>query len=62
MYSLQCIDELSGHTDKVWDVSWSPDGKMLASAGSDKSIRIWGLSGEKNKFRNYFELPDSFFW
>jgi WD40 repeat protein len=32
---------LSGHTDKVLDASWSPDGNYLATSGQDGSVRIW---------------------
>jgi WD40 repeat protein/serine/threonine protein kinase len=32
---------LRGPTSSVWTVAWSPDGKSLASAGMDESIRIW---------------------
>ncbi|XP_064630561.1 probable cytosolic iron-sulfur protein assembly protein CIAO1 homolog [Lineus longissimus] len=38
---------LSGHSDLVWNVCWSPDGSLLASCGGDKSIRIWGKEGDK---------------
>jgi WD40 repeat protein len=32
---------LAGHTDKLWDVAYSPDGKWLATASSDHTARVW---------------------
>ena len=30
-----------GHSAPVWSVSWSPDGKRIASASSDKTVQVW---------------------
>ncbi len=35
------------HTDAVTDISVSPDGGLLASAGGDKLIRIWELASRR---------------
>jgi WD40 repeat protein len=40
---------LSGHTHFVWSVSWSPDGKTLASASADGTVRLWDPATGKEK-------------
>jgi WD40 repeat protein len=34
---------LSGHAGTVWSVSFSPDGKRVASGGSDGAVKIWNI-------------------
>src|SRR5207248_3233592 len=40
---------LTGHTDSVFCVAFSPDGKALASGSGDNTIRLWDVAGGKEK-------------
>ena len=42
------IRMLSGHSLWVMSVSWSPDGKLLASGSEDTSARIWQAGSGDN--------------
>ncbi|MCG8364724.1 MAG: WD40 repeat domain-containing protein [Pseudanabaenales cyanobacterium] len=37
-----------GHTGRVWAMSHSPDGRYLASGGTDGTIRVWDLQAGRN--------------
>ncbi len=34
---------LTGHTEHIWSVAFSPDGKRLVSGSSDKTTRLWNV-------------------
>ena len=45
-YRVREFNRFSGHQDLVWDVSFSPDGQIIASASYDNTIKLWNLKGE----------------
>ena len=41
------ITTLNGHTDYVSSLSYSPNGKYIATASNDKTVKLWEALGEK---------------
>lgn len=51
------IARLTGHTSDVYTLTFSPNGKILASGGADRIIRLWELETHVNISPSTIEIP-----
>jgi WD40 repeat protein len=66
MNTGHCNRTLHGHTDRVWSIAFSPDGTILASGSTDRTICLWEVStsrclsilhGHTNRIRSFVFSP-----
>lgn len=41
-------ENVEGHTDEIWALAMSPDGRLLASGGKDRRVGVWDV--DKNEW------------
>ena len=42
--SLELLYNLEGQRGEIWGISWAPDGRQLATASNDNTVRVWALN------------------
>ncbi|MEC4814157.1 MAG: hypothetical protein SAK29_12910, partial [Scytonema sp. PMC 1069.18] len=67
VFDVQERNLLLGHSQNVYSITYSPDGKTLASGSMDRSIKLWStdgrllntLTGHQNAVNSVIFSPDS---
>lgn len=52
------VKDLKDHSDAVYGLAWSPDGKYLATAAADRTVKVWHVESGKR----LFSLTESTDW
>src|SRR5205807_2514656 len=43
------LRQYQGHAAAVWSLAFSPDGTLLASASTDRTVKVWDVAGGHNR-------------
>ncbi|MBP5975198.1 hypothetical protein HW132_21280 [Brasilonema sp. CT11] len=57
VYEVRERNRLEGHSTAVSGLSFSPDGKMIASASTDNTVKLWSVDGRLLKTLNGHSDP-----
>ena len=44
---LRYISSLRGHVNRVYQIAWSADSRLLCSGSSDSTLKVWNIEARK---------------
>jgi WD40 repeat protein len=45
--AVDIVQTLAGHTELVYSIAYSPDGKLIATGSFDKAVKLWDAATGK---------------
>ena len=52
-YHFRFVSTLRGHVQRVYQVAWSADSRLLCSSSADSTLKVWDIKEKKL----LFDLP-----
>jgi len=47
LFGVRYLASLRGHVNRVYQIAWSADSRLLCSGSSDSTLKVWNIETRK---------------